>query len=258
LRHGPAVAVALVGSAFTTGLPASSGVSSPCMCALLCNEVRGTVHGLLGNRTDQVTVPTSLVLTSPLAGGWDGLRMRFGDSTLQWCPPVLLYCHGWSNEPSAASSLVATSFRVGVMAAGSPDWSNSSTRPRDPRTASRRMRVPVRVASSGANPRVRSADPPRRICDWRQCSSRRGPDQESPIDPARGRAHGQTTLRLAGPLQNQPSTLSDGVPERVGGSLLRRRAIDPPSPTRSRNPCLFRQAHPPRTGTAKGWQSAMG
>ena len=75
LRHGPAVAVALVGSALATGLPASSGVSSPCMCALLCNEVRGTVHGLRGNRTDQVTVHTSLVLASPLAGGWHGLRI---------------------------------------------------------------------------------------------------------------------------------------------------------------------------------------
>ena len=56
----------------------------------------------------------------------------------------------WSTEPRAASSPAATSFRVGEMASGSPDWSSSSTRPRDARTASRRVRVPVRVTSSGA------------------------------------------------------------------------------------------------------------
>jgi hypothetical protein len=56
----------------------------------------------------------------------------------------------WSKEPSAASSSAATSFRVGKMASGSPDWSSSSTRSRDARTTSRRVRVPIRVVSSGA------------------------------------------------------------------------------------------------------------
>jgi hypothetical protein len=48
------------------------GCQFPCMCALLCNEVRGTVHGLLSNRTDQMTVHTSLILGAHWqAGGTD-------------------------------------------------------------------------------------------------------------------------------------------------------------------------------------------
>ena len=76
---------------------------------------------------------------------WTGLRMS---SAVRRCSDGYagrLSYHGCSKEPRAASSLAATSFRVGEMAAGSPDWSSSSTRPRDARTASRRMRVPVRA-----------------------------------------------------------------------------------------------------------------
>ena len=110
----------------------------------------------------------------------------------------------------------------------------------------------------GPKPRVRSADPRQRRCDSRRRSSRPRPDQESPIDPAQGRAPGQTTPPLARPLQNQPSRLVDGVPAREGASLPRLQAIDPQAPTKPRKLCLFRQTRPPRTRTATGLQSAMG
>ena len=116
----------------------------------------------------------------------------------------------------------------------------------------------------GPKPRVRSADPRQRLCDSRRRSSRPRPDQESPIDPAQGRARGQTTPPLARPLQNQPSRLVDGVPAREGASLPRRQATNPPAPTKTRKLRLFRQTRPPRTRTptglqsATGWQSAMG
>jgi hypothetical protein len=44
----------------------------------VCNELRGTVHGLLSNRTDQVTY-TPLVIASPLTWMRDGLRMSATD-----------------------------------------------------------------------------------------------------------------------------------------------------------------------------------
>jgi hypothetical protein len=74
---------------------------------------------------------------------------------VEGCPvsPSYGYCAAppaRPKEPRAVSSAAATSFRVGEMASGRPDWSSSSTRPRDARTASRRVRVAVRLASSGA------------------------------------------------------------------------------------------------------------
>ena len=108
----------------------------------------------------------------------------------------------------------------------------------------------------GPKPRVRSADPRRRLCDSRRRSSRPRPDQESPIDPAQGRARGQTTPPLARPLQNQPSRLVDGVPAREGASLSRLQAINPPAPTKTRKLRLFRQTRLPRMRTAMGLQSA--
>jgi hypothetical protein len=86
----------------------------------------------------------------------------------------------------------------------------------------------------GPNPRVRSADPRQRICDSRRRSSRLRPDQESPIDPAQGRARGQTTPPPARPLQNQPSRLVDGVTVQGGVSLPRRQAISLLAPTTTR------------------------
>jgi hypothetical protein len=110
----------------------------------------------------------------------------------------------------------------------------------------------------GPKPRVRSADPRQRRCDSRRRSSRRRPDQESPIDPAQGRARGQTTPPLARPLQNQPSRPVDGVPAREGESLPRLQATNPPASTKTRKLRLLRQTRPPRTRTATGLPSAMG
>ena len=161
-----------------------------------------------------------------------------------------------SKEPRAASSLVATSFRVGEMAAGSPDWSNSSTRPRDPRTASRRMRVPARLASSGAEPS--STVSRSSTANMRRRSSRPRPDQEIPIDPAQGRVRGQTTPPPARPLQSQPSRLVDDVTVQGGASLPRLQGINLLAPPRTRKVRLFRQPRPPGMRTATGLHSAMG
>ena len=110
----------------------------------------------------------------------------------------------------------------------------------------------------GPNLRVRSADPRRRICDLRRRSSRPRLDQESPIEPAQARAHGQTTPPLARPLQNQPSRLVDGVSAREGASLSRLQATNPPAPTKPRKRRLYQQARRPPTRTATGLHSAMG
>jgi hypothetical protein len=189
--------------------------------------------------------------------GPDGLGLDPGPTEFRDGSARLFY-PSWTTEPRAASSPAATSSRVGEMASGSPDWRSSSTRPRDALTASRRVRVPVRVASSGAEPSStvsRSSTAATRFTPTVQPPSTWSRELDY---PAQGRARGQTTPPLARPLQNQPSRLVDGVPVRQGASLPRLQAIDPPAPTKTKKLRLFRQAQPPRTRTATGLHSAMG
>jgi hypothetical protein len=85
----------------------------------VCNELRGTVHGLLSNRTDQVTY-TPLVIASPLTWMRDGLRMSATDRRCRDGYERRSY-RAWFEESRATSSWAAISFIVGEMACGSPD-----------------------------------------------------------------------------------------------------------------------------------------
>src|SRR5215212_5256312 len=184
----------------------------------------------------------------PLAGPRDGLTMSSVVPRCDSCPAA--FHHAWSKEPRAASSSAATCSGLG--------W------PLDSQTGAAPPRVHVTFVlhlvgcesqfdrrRPGPNPQVRSADPRRRICDLRRRSSRPRPDQERPLDPAQGRARGQTTPPLARLLQNQLSRLADGVPAREAASLPPLLATNPPAPTRTRLG-LFRRLPPPGTRTATG------
>jgi hypothetical protein len=140
----------LVGRAISITVSAREGRSGPGAGHFQPAEAMNAFMRLQVAQDLQLPEPPEGPRPASMAKRPAGIRMS---SAVRRCKELLrvrLFYPARSNEPRAASSSAATSFRVGKMASGSPDWSSSSTRPRDARTASRRVRVPVRVASSGA------------------------------------------------------------------------------------------------------------